>query len=128
MIVSKPDFTPFGDMLNFYAEQDRLDCIWSYMDICGRTGLLYSSSTCFIMARPVDSSLPIEDLDSLKDTHPDYPSSGLTDAWYILYASGNLSHFLDKVPYDLPKVMWQRDGKGKAKIHLLSTLQKHIHG
>ena len=117
----------FGDMLNVFAEQDAAASIWPYMEVCGRTGLLYSDTTTFIMARPVDSSLPLDDLNSLKDMEPDYPKMGLTDTWHILYGSGNMSLFLDLMPYPLPKVMWQRNCKGKARIYSLTNIKRHIH-
>jgi hypothetical protein len=115
--MNTPDTTPFGDMLAFYGASE---WIWRYMEICAKEGILYSDPTTFIMARPVDSSVDIEILNTLQDVE----NQGLTDAWYILYASGNLSHFLDKAPFHLPKIMWQRNGKGPAKIHLLTTLQQ----
>ena len=120
--------SPFGEMLNFYAEQSATDSIWPYMEVCGRTGLLYSDATTFIMARPVDSSLPIEDLNSLRDTLPDYKTSGLTDAWHIIYASGDISQFVDKAPYPLPNVMWQRNGGSSVKIFSFNKLKKRTHG
>jgi hypothetical protein len=115
------EINPFGDMLAFYGASD---CIWKYMEICGRTGLLYSSPTTFIMARPVDSMVSLEELNTLQDVG----NQGLTDAWYIMYASGNLRHFLDKSPFYLPKIMWQRNGKGPARIVSTDKLQKRIHG
>ena len=122
------EFVPcaFGDMLDMFARHGAAETIWPYMEACGRYGVLYSDTDNYIMARPVDSSLPIDDLDTLADLQHGYQSSGLTDAWYILYGSGNMSLFLEKMPFPLPKVMWKRDGKGPVKTYSLSNLTRHL--
>ena len=131
--MTQPDhpLCPFGDMLDFYAGINRAECIWPYMEVCGRHGLLYSDSRTFIMARPVDSSLPLEDLNSLADLSPEYQKRELTcdhDTWHIIYASGKISDFIGKAPYPLPKVMWQRDSGGSARIHSFNKLKNRTHG
>lgn len=123
--------SPFGDMLNFYASTNGGYAIWPLMEVCGRKGALFSSPDAFIMGRPVNSTLPDEDIVNLKDLHPEYEDIGLTDAhdaWHVIYASGDLRHFFDKAPYPLPYVLWQRDGVGKLRRYKFNTIKRKIHG
>jgi|TARA_R110000764_G_scaffold16146_10_gene45379 hypothetical protein len=121
----------FGDMLQFYAYHEITDWIWHHIDACARHGLVHSDKDTFMMARPVDSSIPVDDLNALLDLSSTDQKSELTskhDAWHIVYASGGLTKFFDKAPYPLPKVMWQRDGSGPARIHSFNNIKKRIHG
>jgi hypothetical protein len=123
--------SPFGDMLEFYANNNITDWIWHHMDAAARHGLLYSDKDTFLMARPVNSKIPVDDLNALLDLSSDYEKSELTydhDTWHIMYASGRINYFFDKAPYVLPNVMWQRNGKGASKIHSYNKVKKRIHG
>ena len=79
----------------------------------------------------MNSSIPIEDLANLSDLDPScYPNRELTadhDAWHIVYASGGIEHFFDLAPYDLPNLIWQRDGKEEARIHNYEKIKLKIH-
>lgn len=132
-LVEQPEFeiSAFGDMLQFYAHHEITDWIWHHIDACARHGLFYSDKDTLLMARPVDSSLPIDDLNALLDLSPGYKKSELTpkyDAWHIIYASGKITEFFNKAPYPLPKVMWQRDGNGPARIYSFNYTKNRIHG
>lgn len=132
-LVEQPDFqvTAWGDMLQYYSEMGIPDWIFPHMDACGRHGVLYCDPDTFIMARPVNSALPIDDLNALQDLDPAYEKRELTlahDAWHIVYASGSLISFFDKATHTLPKVMWQRDGVGPARIYSFNKTKERIHG
>ena len=121
---------PFGDMLNFYDSVSCGHAIWPLMEVCARRGVLFSSPEAFIMARPVNSTIPELDIINLKDLHPDYQNIGLTDAydaWHVIYASGDLRHFFDKATHPLPFVLWQRNGVGKLKRYSFNKIKQKIH-
>jgi hypothetical protein len=131
MTQHEHELCAFGDMLAFYADVGRADAIWPYMEVCARHGLLYSDKDTFMMARPVNSSLPPEDLNNLADLSSERQKRELTfeyDAWHIIYASGKITDFFAKAPFTLPKVMWQRDGGGPMRIYPYKKLENLIHG
>lgn len=130
VIVDLPD-CPFTDFLAFMAEAGSSKWVWSYVEMCGRLGMLHSEPTRFLLARPVNSAIPIDDLNCLADLDPKrYPDRELTqahDAWHIVYASGDIGHFFDLAPYELPKIIWQRTGSGEARILDYQKVKNKVH-
>jgi hypothetical protein len=119
---------PFGDFLDFMAGQNAAEWVWPIVETCARHGVLHSEPGCCILARPVDSSIDIDVLNGLGDL---LPESGLTptpDAWHIIYASGGIHGFFRLAPYPLPKLIWQRNGTGPAKIYNFNKVKDRIHG
>ena len=109
--------SPFGDFLAYMAEIDAADWVWTIIDICSRYGGFYADEKRCLIARPVDSRTSIDDLNGFYDLEPDRIESMEVDAWFILYASGDLGAFFELAPYDLPRLVWQRDGIGNARVY-----------
>lgn len=130
IVVDLPD-CPFTDFLAFMAEIGASKWVWSYLEMCGRLGMLHSEPSRFLIARPVNSAIDIDDLNCLADLDPErYPDRELTrahDAWHIVYASGGIEHFFDLAPYELPKLIWQRDGRGGARVYDYQRIKHLIH-
>jgi hypothetical protein len=130
VILDLPE-CPLADFLTFMSDIGAPEWVWSYMEMCGRFGMLHAEPSRFMLARPVNSAIPIDDLNCLADLDPArYPDRELTnthDAWHILFASGGIEHFFDLAPYELPKLIWQRDGKGGARIYDFQRIKKLIH-
>ena len=130
------DFPPggFDDFLrHMAADSTSAAWTWSYIEICARVGVFYSSPENTLLARPVNSAIPEEDLRAFNDLDPTHAlaSTGLTDrhdTWHILYASGDPSFFFDLCPYPLEKVSWHRaKGNDKLRTHSFQQLKKRFH-
>lgn len=109
--------SPWGDFLAFFAPVG--DWIFPIIDICSRYGVFCADDTRCMVARPVDSRIPVEILNVFGDIDPagDYLLTMEPDAWHIIYASGDIGNFFSLAPYELPKLIWQRDGEGRARIY-----------
>ena len=118
-IIDFPD-CPFQDFLRHMERTDSTEWTWSFIEMCSRFGVFYSSPEDCLLARPVNSALSSDDLLAFNDLDPDHElaSSGLTDqhdTWHILYASGDPHVFFSLCPYPLPYVSWHRQ-KGNKKL------------
>lgn len=120
--------SPFGDFLAYMAENNIADWVWPYMEICSRLGVCHSDPSAFILARPVDSSVPIDRLNALADIDPKTGLTPAPDAWHILYASGDIRNFFPLATYELPKLIWQRNGGERVRILNYQTVKDRIHG
>tara|TARA_R110000796_G_scaffold251769_1_gene383939 strand:- start:6085 stop:6465 length:381 start_codon:yes stop_codon:yes gene_type:complete len=106
---------------------------WSYIEMCARFGLFYSTPENTLLARPVNSAIPEEDLRAFNDLDPGHKlaSTGLTgrhDTWHIIYASGDPSFFFDLCPYPLERVSWHRaKGNERLRTHSFQQLKKRFH-
>ena len=128
-----PNLTPFGNFLDAFADYSHW--VWPAVAICSTHGFFSADKNRCILARPVNSRVPINDLACYADLEMEYRipaecGGGLTsdhDAWHIIYASGDLRSFFELAPYDLPKLIWQRDCKGPARIYNFSTIKRRIH-
>lgn len=111
---------PFEDFLKHMNDSDSSEWTWSFMEMCARFGVVFSSPEHTLLARPVNSALSDDDLLAFNDLDPGHPASslGLTekhDTWHILYASGDPRFFFSLCPYPLPYVSWHRQ-KGSKEI------------
>jgi hypothetical protein len=113
--ISPHPVSPFGDFLAYMAEIGAADWVWTIIDICSRYGGFYADEKRCLIARPVDSRVSIHDLNGFYDL--ENVEDMEVDAWFILYASGDLGSFFELAPYDLPRLVWQRDGIGKARVY-----------
>lgn len=122
---------PFEDFLNSMEENGAGRWVWSYMEFCARLGVLHAEPGRFILARPVNSEIPMDDLACFADIDPErYANRELTeahDAWHIVYASGGIEDFFSLSPYELPKLIWQRDN-GRVRIYDYQKIKSKIHG
>lgn len=77
---------------------------------CG--GLVYCEPEQMVIARPMDLMAPDR-----------WPQPGHADAWYVTLAIGRRSfgHFLQLMPYFLPKLAWRRMFRGDARLHVHDT-------
>lgn len=129
------DFPPctFEDFLT-HMNSDLSEWTWSFIELCARFGVFYSSPTRTILARPVNSQIPEDDLMAFNDLDPNHElaSLGLTDqhdTWHILYASGELSQFFGLCPYKLKFVSWHRNkGNKRLKLYDFKKLKNRING
>lgn len=123
---------PFGDFLAFMAHSGASDWVWHYLEACARVGVVHAEPGSFLLARPVNSRLPIDDLNALMDLSPEhYPDRSLAedhDAWMILYASGDILRFFRLAPYPLQHLLWQRDGRAPVRIYDFQKMKDRIHG
>jgi hypothetical protein len=122
--VSPHPVSPFGNFLAYMAEKDSSDWVWAVIDICSRYGGFYADETRCLIARPVDSRRSIDDLNGFFDL--DDVDTMEVDAWFILYASGDLGAFFELAPYDLPRLVWQRDGIGNARVYDYNKFKSKI--
>lgn len=120
--------SPFGDFLDYMAAKGMPEWTWTFIEMCSRLGVCHAEPGCFILARPVDSSLPIDTLNSFGDVDPETGLTPWPDAWHILYASGDIHKFFRLAPFELPKLIWQRDGEGPARIYNFKRTKDRIHG
>jgi hypothetical protein len=69
-------------------------------------GYVFNTPDQFLMFKPIDSSL------GEKSWFPANP-----DAWYVHYAAGkhSLFWFINKAPYELPKIAWMRNKGASAQ-------------
>jgi hypothetical protein len=135
-LASQPEFdsypchpvSPFGDFLAHMAEMGAGEWVWPVMDICSRYGVFCADERRCMVARPVDSSFPIGVLNDFRDLEPDgdYLLTMEPDAWHIVYASGDIRNFFDLAPYELPKLIWQRNGEGQARIYDYQRTKKKV--
>lgn len=108
--------------------------VWSFIEMCSRFGVCYSSPDNTLLARPVNSAIPEADLAAFNDLDPNHAlaSSGLTedyDTWHILYASGDPSFFFELCPYELPKLSWHRNkGTDRIKTYDFQRIKARFHG
>jgi hypothetical protein len=83
-------------------------------------GVVHSSATAFLLARPVDSSFHESDLfDDPFVTFPD------PDCWHVYLAAGDMTEFFRVIPHPLPLVSFVR----KNNLHLWNfyRLRNSIH-
>ena len=126
--------SPFGGYLEHMNNSGCPEWVWSFIEMCGTFGVLHSTPTDILLARPVSSAIPEDDLLAFNDLDPNHPlaSSFLTkphDTWHILYASGDTSLFFDLCPYELPFVSWHRNkGDGSLRVRDFQRLKKRFHG
>ena len=124
---------PFEDFLLHMSNNGDAAWTWSYLEMCARFGILYSSPEHTLLARPVNLAIPAEDLRAFNDLDPTHAlaSTGLTDrhdTWHIIYACGNPSFFFDLCPYDLEHVSWHRNkGNEKLRVHNFQKVKKRFH-
>ena len=119
--------TPFGDFLNMMAEMGAAEHVWATIDICARYGGFYADETRCLIARPVDSSIGIHTLNGFGDLVAPLVDEMKVDAWFILYAVGGINSFFELAPYELPRLVWQRDGQGDAKIYDFQKIKHRVH-
>ena len=118
--------SPWGDFLAFFAPS--AEWIFPIIDICSRYGVFCADETRCMVARPVDSRIPIDVLNKFEDISPaaDYLLTMEPDAWHIIYASGDIGNFFALAPYELPKLIWQRDGIGTARIYNYQRIKEKV--
>lgn len=119
-IEEQPDhtLTPFGDFLAFFAERGESERIWTFIDACSRKGVFHSEAAFCIVAMPVNEA-------EIRSKNP-----GLTkpaDAWHIVYASGDIHDFFKLAPYELPKLMWSRDGEVRIRTYDYQRVKNLVH-
>ena len=125
---------PFQSFLEHMSGSDCTKWTWSFIEMCARFGVFYSSPEDTILARPVNSAIPEADLLAFNDLDPNHElaSSGLTDqhdTWHILYASGDPWFFFELCPYELPKLSWHRNkGSEKLKTYDFDRIKSRFHG
>jgi hypothetical protein len=108
--------------------------VWSFIEMCSRFGVFYSSPENTILARPVNSAISEADLAAFNDLDPNHAlaSSGLTedyDTWHILFANGQPSFFFELCPYELPKLSWHRNkGSDRLKTYDFQRIKARFHG
>ena len=121
---------PMAVFLWMMAEAGLGEWIWAFVHACSRHGVFHCDTKKCVLARPVNSSLPIDDLNSLVDldgvTHPP-EVAGEHDAWLVMFAAGDMSGFFELAPYELPSLLWQRDGRTPARIYNFSKFKNRIH-
>ena len=132
-IIDFPD-CPFQQFLTHMNQSDSPEWTWTFIEMCARFGVFYSSPDTTLLARPIDSSIAEEDILAFNDIDPSHPlgSSGLTrtpDTWHILYASGDPSAFFDLCPYELPFISWHRNkGDKRLRTTNFQHLKQRFHG
>lgn len=129
--------TPFGNFLDFYHDVGG-NWLWMAIEVASREGVFHSDPLCCIVARPVNSRVPIADLNIFADREPEYQiprayegeETGLPsahDAWHIIYASGDIRRFFQLATHDLPKLIWQRDNEPLPRIYDYARTKRLIH-
>ena len=124
----------FEDFLAHMNECNAQDWTWSFIEMCARFGIVYSTPECTLLARPYNSKISEEDLMSFNDVDPNHELalSGLTDkhdTWHVLYASGEPSLVFDHCPYELPYISWHRNkGSRTLKKYKYKQLKNRLHG
>jgi len=136
--VANPEWrpVPFGDFLAFMSQQGVSEWVWPLIEACARHGVFHSDSSRCILARPVNSAIPIDTLNALGDldpaTFPDRQLANRHDAWLIVFAGSadpdTLAAFFTLAPYDLPFLIWQRNGRDPVKRYPFNQVRKRIHG
>ena len=125
---------PFEDFLNHMNNSESEKWTWAFIEMCSRFGVFHSSPEGVVLARPVNSEIPEEDLMAFNDLDPDHElaSTGLTgkhDTWHVLYASGDPSSFFDLCPYELKFISWHRNkGTKNLKRTNFKRLKQRFHG
>jgi len=125
---------PFQNFLEHMSASGAPEWVWSFIEMCSRFGVCYSSPDNTLLARPVNSAIPEADLAAFNDLDPNHAlaSSGLTedyDTWHILYASGDPSFFFELCPYELPKLSWHRNkGTDRIKTYDFQRIKARFHG
>jgi len=124
---------PWSTYLIMMDEAGMNEWVWAYIDVCSRHGVFHADGEGILLARPVNSTIPIEWLNELADLR-DEPHSHFSpelasqhDAWHVIFAAGEMSQFFELAPYPLPKVVWQRDGRPTTKIYNFDQLKGRIH-
>lgn len=124
---------PFGAFLNEMARLGSGEATWAVIEVCSRLGVFHADEFKCLAARPVNSAIPIEDLNALADLDPEHPRfrdyqelTNTPDAWHILYASGDILGFFDLATHELPKLIWQRNGTGGARIYDYQTIKRRV--
>lgn len=128
-IVPTPE-SPFADYLAFMS--DFPEWVWPQMEWCAHYGIMHADTETFLLARPVNSSLPIADLVDFADLDIErYPDRELTnnhDAWHVVYASGGIETILGLTPYPLPKLIWHRNRDERTRTYDFDKLTSKING
>ncbi len=128
--------SPFGDFLAYMSDVGASDWVWTYIEMCSRFGIFYSTPSEILMARPIHSSTSEEDALLFNDLDPEHHEyarcSALThklDSWHIIYASGSPASFFKLCPYELPFVSWHRNkGSKRLRTYSFNTLRTRFHG
>ncbi len=132
--IIEMDAGHFQNFLLHMTDTGAANWTWTFIEMSARLGVLHSSEQGVLLARPVNSAIPEEDLLAFNDIDPEHPlsQSSLThehDTWHILYASGDPAHFFDLAPYELEFVSWHRN-KGNARLrkHKFNTIKDKYNG
>jgi hypothetical protein len=125
---------PFQEFMQHMVDSDGPEWVWTFVEVCSRFGVYYSGPDGIMLARPVNSAIPQDDLNAFNDLDPgtEIGTSDLTkhpDTWHILYGSGSPALFYSLCPYELENVSFHRNkGNGKLKTYNFKNFKRRIHG
>lgn len=123
---------PFGAFLATMSAIGAAEWVWPYIEACSRHGVFCADENRCILARPVNSTIPIDHLNALWDLDPEHvPDRQLAnahDAWLVMFAAGGpLGGFFGLATRELPFLLWQRDG-GAPRLYPFNCVKERIHG
>jgi hypothetical protein len=110
------DRSPAQKGFDFYGE----DLFYQILDLHLMFGYVHATPDYFVMARPVPKDVPVDDMIDITNVYP----SADCNAWCIYFYSGDMQKVFDNIPFSLPYIVFERNGR--PKIYLLDKLKQRI--
>lgn len=86
-------------------------CARSFNDDLGHHlvhGYVWSSPTCFVMFRPVQSTWPLDMLRAPWETDP------AGDCWWVWLLAGDTREAISKMPFAMPRIGFERQNEPRV--------------
>jgi hypothetical protein len=108
--------SPAQEAYDFYGE----DLFYQILDMHLLFGYVDSTPDYFVMGKPVPHTIAYDDMIDISKTYPIEDC----DAWCVYFYAGDMSKIIERIPFYLPYVVFER--KGNTKIYLLEKLKHSI--